>query len=228
VKLVCLESTRWFYLAGTETIERTNTPYKQLFNPLLSNVQTFLSPNSTRASRHTCHTRRKLPSTSAPQHSAEGRATRCRQLLPSSHDVPRDRGGRGIPSQPLQDWSRAANVQCRRHPPQNSPIGAIPSCVALGAPATGAPRVFIKMTSNVCCDDVWWCSYPGTSQRNHDHQCSNFKVARLSGTCVHSAKVFGCKLIAALSSSKRHFSGILRLRKRWLLCFPSFLRPSWL
>jgi hypothetical protein len=30
---------------------------------------------------------------------------------------------------------------------------------------------------------------------------SVFKVARLSGTCVHSAKGFGCKLIAALSSS---------------------------
>jgi hypothetical protein len=39
-----------------------------------------------------------------------------------------------------------------------------------------------------------------------------FKVARLSGTCVYSAKVFGCKLIAAFSSSKRDFSGLLRLR----------------
>jgi hypothetical protein len=30
------ESTRWFYLVGSETIERTNTSYKELFNPLLS------------------------------------------------------------------------------------------------------------------------------------------------------------------------------------------------
>jgi hypothetical protein len=54
---------------------------------------------------------------------------------------------------------------------------------------------------------------------------SVFKVARLSGTCVHSAKVFGCKLIAALSSSKRDFFGILRVRKRWLLWFASLLPP---
>jgi hypothetical protein len=51
-----------------------------------------------------------------------------------------------------------------------------------------------------------------------------FKVARLSGTCVHSAKVFDCKLIAALSSSKCHFFGILRVGKRWLLWFASLLR----
>jgi hypothetical protein len=27
----------------------------------------------------------------------------------------------------------------------------------------------VKMTSDECCDDVWWCPYLGTSQRNHDH-----------------------------------------------------------
>jgi hypothetical protein len=41
-----VESTRWFLLSGSETIERTNTPYKQLFNALLLNVQP-LSLNST-------------------------------------------------------------------------------------------------------------------------------------------------------------------------------------
>jgi hypothetical protein len=73
----------------------------ELGTPLHTRVvrHAALHTRYTRASRHTCHTQRKLPSTSAPQHSAEGRATRCRQLLPSSHDIPRE-GGRGIPSQP--------------------------------------------------------------------------------------------------------------------------------
>jgi hypothetical protein len=31
-----VESTRWFYLVGSETIERNSTSYKQLSNPLLS------------------------------------------------------------------------------------------------------------------------------------------------------------------------------------------------
>jgi hypothetical protein len=34
----------------------------------------------------------------------------------------------------------------------------------------------VNMTSDECCDDVWWCPYPGTSQRNHDHQCSKSLV----------------------------------------------------
>jgi hypothetical protein len=40
----------------------------------------------------------------------------------------------------------------------------IPSCVALGAPTTGGPQVFVKMTSDVCCDDVWWGPYPSKSR----------------------------------------------------------------
>jgi hypothetical protein len=53
------------------------------------------------------------------------------------------------------------------------------------------------------------------------------KAARLNGTCVHSAKG-GCKLIVALSWLKCDFFGILRVRKRWLLCLASFLCSSWL
>jgi hypothetical protein len=45
---------------------------------------------------------------------------------------------------------------------------------------------------------------------------------------IYFLKVFGCKLIAALSSSKCDFFGILPVRKLWLLCFAGFLRPSWL
>jgi hypothetical protein len=80
---------------------RTCWPKDKRTTPLHTRVvlHAALHTRYTRASRHTCHTQRKLPSTSAPQHSAEGQATRCRQLLPSSHDIPRE-GGRGIPSQP--------------------------------------------------------------------------------------------------------------------------------
>jgi hypothetical protein len=38
------------------------------------------------------------------------------------------------------------------------------------------PPEAVKMTSDECCDDVRWCPYPGTSQRNHDHQCSKSLV----------------------------------------------------
>jgi hypothetical protein len=38
------------------------------------------------------------------------------------------------------------------------------------------PPEAVKMTSDECCDDVWWCPYPGTLQRNHDHQCSKSLV----------------------------------------------------
>jgi hypothetical protein len=38
------------------------------------------------------------------------------------------------------------------------------------------PPEAVKMTSDECWDDVWWCPYPGTSQRNHDHQCSKSLV----------------------------------------------------
>jgi hypothetical protein len=75
------------------------------------------------------------------------------------------------------------------------------------------------MTSNECCDDVGWRAYLGTSQRNHDHP-------PLDGSCVHSANGFGCKLVAAVFLLKYYFSEILRLRKRGLLRFASFLCPS--
>jgi hypothetical protein len=53
-------------------------------------------------------------------------------------------------------------------------VHVIPLFVEFGAPTAGGPRRPFKMTSDECCDDVWWCPYPGTSQRNHDHQCSKF------------------------------------------------------
>jgi hypothetical protein len=63
------------------------------------------------------------------------------------------------------------------YPLDRSEISAtIPSCVAFGAPATGGPMEPVKMTFNECCDDVWWRPYLGTSQRNHDHQCSKSLV----------------------------------------------------
>jgi hypothetical protein len=51
-------------------------------------------------------------------------------------------------------------------------IGDIRSGIPLFVDFHWRPRETVKMTSNECCDDVWWRAYLGTSQRNHRHQCS--------------------------------------------------------
>jgi hypothetical protein len=59
------------------------------------------------------------------------------------------------------------------------------------------PPETVKMTSNECCDIVGWRAYLGTSQRNHDHQCSK--------SLPWTALVYTLPMVLAVNWSLRFF-----------------------
>jgi hypothetical protein len=88
----------------------------------------------------------------------------------------------------MNKWWEAAGLEIQLSPEDKAIIGPLTRMKApdgmVGYPLVcrawcsdhWRPPESVKMTSNVCCDDVWWGPYPGTSQRNHDHQCSKSLV----------------------------------------------------
>jgi hypothetical protein len=62
------------------------------------------------------------------------------------------------------------------------------------------------MTSNECCDIVGWRAYLGTSQRNHDHQCSK--------SLPWTALVYTVPMVLAVNWSLRFFADNVRVRRQ--------------